>query len=161
MPLTKMAESRIKFRYKSLLSAGLLIFVVMWGLTFFTDFGQKTAIESRIILGTGAALIILGAAIADLKKYIKVPKLLVRIGDASYLIYLTHLLVLALFYKAAMRYPQMHSSGLRIFLLGICAAAVAVVFGMITHQIIEKPVMRFLNRVTLNKKPTLEFKSPA
>jgi len=160
MPLKNMAESAIKFRYRSLLSAGMFIFAVMWGLTFFTDFGQKTAIESRIILGVGAALIILGAAIANLQRNIKVPKLLVLIGDASYLIYLTHYLVLALFYKAATRYPQMHSSGLRVFLLGSCASIVAVVFGVIAHQIIEKPVLRFLNRITLNKKPTLEFNSP-
>jgi len=159
MPLNNMPESAIKSRYKSLLGAGMFIFIVMWGLTFFTDFGQKTALESRIIWGLSAALIILGSAIADLKKYVKVPKLLVLIGDASYLIYLTHYLVLALFYKAATRYPQMHSTGLRVFVLGLSAAIVAVIFGVMTHQIIEKPVLRFLNRITLNKKPTLEFNS--
>src|SRR5579872_160667 len=95
MGLNNMTESTIKFRYKSLLSAGLFIFTVMWGLTFFTNFGQKIAIESRVIWGLAAALIILGAAIADIQKYFKVPKLLVLIGDASYLIYLTHYLVLA------------------------------------------------------------------
>ncbi len=159
MPLNNMAESAIKFRYKSLLSAGMLISIVMWAVTFLTDFGQKTSLESRVILGTGAALIILGSAIADLHKNIKVPKLLLIVGDASYLIYLTHYLVLALFFKAAMRYPQMHSSGLRVFLLGACAAIVAVVSGVIAHQIIEKPVSRFLNRISLNKKPNLEFNS--
>jgi len=157
MRLNTMAESAIKFRYKSLLSAGIFIFVVMWGLTFFTDFGQKTAIESRVILGVCGALIIMGAAIADLKKYIKAPILLLIVGDASYLIYLTHYMVLALFYKVAMHYPQMYSSGLRVFLLGACAAIAAVIFGVITHVIIEKPLIRFLNRITLGKKPRLEF----
>ena len=157
MALNNMTESAIKFRYKSLLTVGIVMFITMWGLTYFTDFGQKTAIESRIIWGVSAALVILGSAIVDIQMRVKVPKLLVLIGDASYMIYLTHYLVLALFYKAATRYPQMHSTGLRVLLLGVCASVVAVIFGVLFHKVIEKPLMSFMNRVTLNSKPSLEF----
>jgi len=155
MPLDHMSASAIKSRYISLLSAGILIYLIMWGLEFLAGLSQKDPIENRVLLGLASVLIIPGAAIADLKNHVKVPKLFLTIGDASYMIYLTHYLMLALFYKTAMRYPQMHSSPYSTFLIGLCALVAAIVFGILTHRFIEKPLSGSFGRIALNNKPVL------
>jgi len=63
--------------------------------------------------------------------------------------------MLALFYKTAMRYPQMHSSPYSTFLIGLCALVAAIVFGILTHRFIEKPLSGSFGRIALNNKPVL------
>jgi len=153
MPLNHIPGSAIKLGYKSLISAGILICLLMWGIEFFTGLLKSTAIVSRVILGVGAVFIISGATIANLKNRVNVPKLFLIIGDASYVIYLTHYMVLALFYKTAMRYPQIHSSSFNTFLIGLCAFVAAIIFGIFAHRAIEIPLTKSLSRIDLERNP--------
>ena len=135
----------------ALIVLGIILFTAMWAVSYLTDYGQKNDIESRVFYGLSASFIILGAAITDYKKPVKIPALLLLIGDASYVIYLTHFLILAFVFKIASSVLKQHNSSGIVFLVGVFAIIVALVCGIICHIFIEKPLLKKVNSLTLKK----------
>ncbi|HTA62707.1 MAG TPA: acyltransferase [Bacteroidia bacterium] len=136
---------------KALIGIGIVLFIAMWSVSYLTDYGQKNAIESRIFYGLSASLIILGAAIIDYRKSVKVPGWLLLIGDASYVIYLTHFLILASIYKTASSVLKHHNSSVSVLVVGLVAFGVAIGCGVLFHIFIEKPLLKKVNSLTLKK----------
>jgi peptidoglycan/LPS O-acetylase OafA/YrhL len=135
----------------ALIVLGVILFIGMWAVSYLTNHGQKNDIESRIFYGLSASFIILGAAIIDYKKSVKIPHWLLLIGDASYVIYLTHFLILAFVFKIAASVLKHHNSSGVIFFVGIFAIIVALGCGIICHIFIEKPLLKKVNSLTLKK----------
>ncbi|MGO4127909.1 acyltransferase family protein [Inquilinus sp. YAF38] len=94
-----------------------------------------------LVYGLGSALLIVGLGRLEATARIRIPRLLVYLGAASYSIYLTHFPLLSLFAKIAV------AAGLRsvpdwlsFFLIGSVAVAVGCAF----HAVIERPLLRWI-----------------
>ena len=139
----------IKRNHRLVLFSGLLLILTMYVITNLTPFGQQTAFDSRIFYGLSASLLILGAALTDYNRPLKIPKVFLLLGDASYVIYLIHLLVLAFAFKSIQARPAIYTNHWLIIVFGLCAAAAAVAIGILFHLAIEKPVLNYLNKCSL------------
>jgi len=93
--------------------------------------------HDRVVqFGIPAFVIVLSALLLDLTK-IKVPSSLMRLGDASYAIYLTHFFVTQAVIKLAAKLPW-HNSILFIFEFTLAIFGIVAV-GLLTHDWIERP----------------------
>jgi exopolysaccharide production protein ExoZ len=137
---------------KALLAVGVILFLSMWAISYLTPYGQKFLIESRIMYGISASFIILGAALIDYHKSVKIPRILLLAGDASYVIYLTHVFILAFIFKLLSSiFKHLHSSG-PVFIIGLFAALLAIACGILFHIFVEKPLLKKVNSLTLKKE---------
>lgn len=152
-------RKQLQFDNKILLLTGSLLFLGRWLLSYFTSYEGNNAFESRIFYGSASAILILGAALSDFKSQLKVPALFLLIGDASYVIYLLHSLTLAFLYKSATRFLHIQDSDFLTFLFGLFAVVISVLIGIAFHKIVEKPILKFANKLTFrysNNIPKLE-----
>jgi exopolysaccharide production protein ExoZ len=91
--------------------------------------------------GTGAAMTVLVALILEKFSLYRAGKLLVSIGNASYTLYLSHLLILGFFYYAGLRDLFTSQSSILLPFLGLCAILLlCIIFSLIYYRYIEKPV---------------------
>lgn len=95
-----------------------------------------------LLYGLGSVLVVLGFAELERAGYLRVPRFLLFVGDASYSIYLLHLPVLILATKVVSSLP-MHASVPSI-LWYACFPCVAVTCGTVLHLIVERPILRYL-----------------
>ena len=142
----------IKRNHRLILFSGLLLILAMYIITNLTQYGQQTAFDSRIFYGLSASLLILGAALTDYSKPLEIPKIFLLLGDASYVIYLIHLLVLAFAFKSIQSYQAIYANHWLMIVFGFCAAATAVGMGVLFHLAVEKPVLKFLNKLSFKNK---------
>lgn len=91
--------------------------------------------------GAGAAMVVLSALILEHQSLYKAGRIPVAIGDASYTLYLSHLIILELFYYSGLRSfftSQIHSwlplVGLFVIIL-LC-----IIFSLLYYKHIEKPL---------------------
>jgi peptidoglycan/LPS O-acetylase OafA/YrhL len=91
--------------------------------------------------GTGAAMTLLVALILEKFALYRAGKLLVSIGNASYTLYLSHLLILGFFYYSGLRDLFTSQSSILFPLLGLCIILLlCIIFSLIYYRYIEKPV---------------------
>jgi len=102
---------------------------------------SKNGLLRIITFGTGAAMIVLAALILEQLSIFKAQKWLVAIGDASYTLYLSHLIILELFYYIGLR-SLFTSSTYAILPLGgvIAIILLCIAFSLLYYQHIEKPI---------------------
>jgi peptidoglycan/LPS O-acetylase OafA/YrhL len=95
------------------------------------------------------ALIVYGAIAIEISRNVTLPRWLQRVGDASYSIYIWHQLVFAVLLKLTLM------SGIMDVLPGLVVLALwgimALGFGFLSYQVIEKPSQNWIHRVM--KKP--------
>lgn len=99
--------------------------------------------ESMLTFGISFSLLVLAAATIDRKKSPKIPGLLLLLGDASYSIYLTHTVIIHM-----MLNKHFFSSRLSIFMQ---VTLFAILTGIIFHLLIEKPLLKILNKIFIKK----------
>ena len=97
-----------------------------------------------LFFGLPSALMVYGAVASELRGALGFPKWLVAVGDASYSIYLSHILVLSLLGRVWYRLGQ---KGLydNIFVF-VCMLLLVVVYGHLSYLYIEKPLIRGFRR---------------
>lgn len=122
---------------------GCIIFVIMWVVCLNSDFGLKQSIESRLIYGLSASLIIMGLATIDIQNKIKPPVLFLLLGNASYVLYLIHPIILAIVYKASTSFLSQNNTLVLFF--GFLVFLICLVLGVFFHLVIEKPLIKKLN----------------
>lgn len=94
-----------------------------------------------LAFGPAAALIVAGLARLELADKIRVPRVAVLLGDASYSLYLTHLFVLSICGRLAASSAMTGSaSGNWAFFIMSFIATCCV--AMIVHRLIERPMLR-------------------
>lgn len=95
----------------------------------------------RAVLGVALAPVVLGLAMAENRFRIKIPKIWMLIGAASYSIYLIHNPLQSL----VARVLQGEGNWFLTF-TACCVASVSA--GIVYHLIYERPMLRFLSRKT-------------
>jgi exopolysaccharide production protein ExoZ len=95
-----------------------------------------------IMWGIPFTVLILGLVKLELKKQVYVPKTLIYLGDASYSIYLTHLVTLLIVESSLKRlnlYEQYGHNGL----VQLSFSVAAILVGCIFYSIVEKPLLKY------------------
>lgn len=120
--------------------AALAVGAVIACAYFFIATGEGA---DRLLFGLGASFILLGAVLLEHRVSDRVPGSLVRLGDASYAIYLIHNPLIALTSRAAARIPVANYwAGSLIFSM-ICVIGSGVLF----HVFFERPVLGFFRKL--------------
>jgi len=120
------------------LSVLLMLFSYWYGITHET----KNGIYRVVTFGTGAFLMVLIALIMETKNLYQSHKYFTILGDASYTLYLSHLIILELFWMLGLRglfqssTPVLPLLGLALILL-LC-----ILFSILYYQKIEKPLYK-------------------
>lgn len=102
-----------------------------------------------VIFGVPATLIVFFMCMAE-KAGLKVPRLLVVLGDASYSTYLSHVLVLSALGHIWFKLQAHVSLGSPLVLPLMVVAC--LVYGYISYRLIEKPII-FLSKASKSSKP--------
>jgi len=121
-----------------MLPISLLIVVVAYsyGITYET----KNGLFRVLTFGTGALFIVLGALILEQKNSYRAGKQFEALGNASYTLYLSHLIIIQLFYLVGLR-GFFSSEGVALPLIGLLIMiSLTVIFSLIYYQKIEKPM---------------------
>lgn len=94
------------------------------------------------LYGPFAALLVLAAVEIERNTQIRYPVFLQKLGDWSYSIYLSHLIIIEVISRAITRYtPQ---SPYRIFLIDTLSIPVVLFVGYLSFRFIERPMTQYL-----------------
>jgi len=146
-------SNRIKEYDNGIFYSGLALMVIVWILgSFFLTLPVKKSLWSCMIYGSISSLLILGSALKDTNGTIRLPNILLLIGESSYTIYLSHQIVLGLVYKkSVLLFSKNFTTGL-LNIIGIIAFILAVIVGIIFHEAIEKKLLPKLQKWMLPPK---------
>lgn len=134
---------------KYILSTGIITFLVA-SIVFDIHMGELDRAISDLAFGTASALIIVGSvsmemsANAEKKERSRILKLIRKIGDASYAIYLLHYPLVALICKAGAKFLPINGTGVATTLAVATISSICV--GILFHDWIEAPILRFINQ---------------
>jgi len=118
-----------------------LIFMVY---TLGIDYKTKNSLMRIATFGTGALGIVWTTLILEKSLNFKPPRFLISIGNASYTLYLFHLLFLEIFYYVGLRniFTSKHSQLLPT--LGLSTIIILIIlFSLFYYKIIEKPLYQY------------------
>lgn len=120
--------------------AALAVGAVIAGGYFFLATGEGA---DRLIFGLGASFVLLGAVLLEHRVRDRVPPTLVRLGDASYAIYLLHNPLISITSRAAAKIAVVDNwPGSLIFSM-MCVIG----SGLLFHACFERPALDFLRRL--------------
>jgi exopolysaccharide production protein ExoZ len=126
------------------------LMLVLGGFALLAAFGGAVEAEhlwSRTLgFGLPAVLIVLGAA--GLGNHVPRLSMLERLGDASYSIYLFHILMVTLMSEAWQRLPGLHTPATAILFV-LIALVLASGTGLLIFRLIELPLQKWLTRLCL------------
>ena len=121
-----------------MLPIGVLIAVIAYG--YGITYETKNGLFRVLTFGIGALFIVLTALILEQKGIYRAGKLFEALGNASYTLYLAHLIIIQLFYLVGLR-TLFSSNGVVLPLLGLLAIIlISVGFSLLYYKLIEKPV---------------------
>jgi len=119
----------------------ILIAIVAYSLGMIYEF--KYGIARVGTFGAGAFMIVLCALILEEIFFYRAGSMSVALGDASYTLYLSHLIIIELFHFVGLR--TLFSADNEIFLplIGLLIMiSLSVIFSLVYYQKIEKPVYK-------------------
>jgi peptidoglycan/LPS O-acetylase OafA/YrhL len=111
-----------------------------------------------ILYSLSAGLIILGGVSADRTGQIAVPRILQRIGGASYAIYLFHLMIIGFVWQAA-RVAGMTTPSFLMVLFAVMMVAV-VAGGVLVSEWVEQPLIRQARAILDLRSAACPIKNP-
>ncbi len=123
-----------------LLLAGIVLFLTVGLSEAYGGVVWHTGLRT-VLYGLGAAAIVTSLVVLERAGRLKVPRLLVFLGDASYAIYLVHITAMTLVVKVLL------AAGIDRLGAPLTAALVllgALVAGSLAHLLLEKPILRWL-----------------
>jgi len=98
-----------------------------------------------IIYGIPSVLLIYGVVVLEMEKKIILPRFMRLIGDASYSLYLIHLLVLSTLFRCLVRTFQtktlMGGALSMQILTSVAAVSACILMGALVHVLVEKPLL--------------------
>jgi len=104
-----------------------------------------------LMFGVPCFLIVLGSALLELGRKLRVPGSILYVGDASYSIYLTHVLFITIYLAVLDRTEASRVLPLPIAVGGM--VVVALVGGILVYQFVEKPMLDYLRKKLLGAHP--------
>jgi peptidoglycan/LPS O-acetylase OafA/YrhL len=132
------------------LFVGVFLFVLM-AIFMDSNFILTRNIPRVIICGIPCFLIIIGAAITDINKVVKVPNIFIYLGNASYSIYLIHGPAISAATKYVLRL-KLEILEKNYLIMSLLIGIIAIGFGCLFHSIVEKPLLDFLRLQLVSKK---------
>ncbi len=127
---------------RKLLAAGLAVLVIAIAVVDVMEVYERF-LFSRLLYGLAYTLIVAGVVAIERHRPVAVPPFLVKLGDASYAIYLVHFPTISLFAKALMRTPVIKTLPYLDFVL---LSLISLGVGLLAHELCEKPLMKKLRR---------------
>ena len=133
--ITAYLTKKVPSRYGTLVFLfGILIFILFVNWPF--------ALVCRSLFGLAFAALVLGAVLLERQGKLKSPQWLIKMGDASYSIYLVHNPLISVTNRLVA-----HLYGSTNFTLAILVGIFFSIFvGYLYHLIVEKPLSKFLRR---------------
>ena len=138
-----------------LLSAGTCLLVFFFA-AFDKDTVNSFSNQAHIIFGLGIALVILGLCVQEKMRGLAVPKALVRLGDASYSIYLIHVPVISVAVRLAAHSPLLGNWPSGLFFSSCCAGAAGYAY----YWFYERPALSAIRKVSYRPKAESEPDAP-
>jgi peptidoglycan/LPS O-acetylase OafA/YrhL len=121
-----------------ILGSGALLF---FGTGLVLDYGPDIPEwSSRALFGVGSALALLGAVELERSGRLRAPRVLSVLGAASFSIYLTHMIVLPILAKLAVRLGLTHWVPAPIAFVGLASLAIAA--GVVVHFVVEARLVK-------------------
>ena len=103
----------------------------------------KNGIYRIATFGLGALFIVLSALILETKKIYRAHKYFIALGDASYTLYLSHLIILQLFWATGLRNLFTTNTSIVLPLFGfLFILLVCILFSLFYYRTIEKPLYK-------------------
>ncbi len=125
-----------------LLSIGVFGFLCSWWLALTSSSFGSYQLSSRLTFGFSSLFLILGAANIKLNPNLKISKFFLKAGDASYVLYLGHPFILAMFFKLLVFLQNKHYilsvSSLFLHVALILLLIFTVYTSILYHHTIEK-----------------------
>lgn len=129
------------------LVTGVLAWLAGYALHVHLGLGLVPSAWFRVLLfGVPSALVVYGLVVIGIQQGRNLPGWTARLGDASYSIYLSHVLVLGALGRIGVGFAQLGEPAIRPAVLMVLIAA-TVAFGMACHRLIEMPMIRASRRV--------------
>ena len=100
---------------------------------------------SSLLYGAGSTLVIVGAVELERQGRLRVPNVLLYLGNASYSIYLAHVLALSVLAKVAVMVVQHVAVPHSVIYLALVAGSTLAGVGL--HELVEKPVLSLLGQL--------------
>ena len=105
------------------------------------SFETKNGLPRIATFGTGALMVVFLALVAEFKLNLKASRSIVSLGDASYTLYLSHLVLLELFYYVGIRDLFTSQNSILLPFLGLISIIfICIIFSLLYYRYIEKPV---------------------
>jgi exopolysaccharide production protein ExoZ len=120
---------------------GMLALVSLW--IWQLDASAVSDTTLVLLYGFASFLAIVGFAEIEVTRRLSVPAWLLKLGDASYAIYLVHFPVLSAYMKLAVRIDTIRS-GVPIWVYFAGAVATAVALGLVFHEAVERRAIPLL-----------------
>lgn len=125
--------------------------IAAWLAGYFLHVGLGRGLEpsawARVLLfGIPAALVVYGLVALEMRHGSVLPRWAVRLGDASYSIYLSHVLVMGALARFGTTFAQAGDPALRPLVL-VALVVAAAGFGIACHRFLEKPLIRGARRL--------------
>jgi len=118
---------------------------------------EQTLRSVTVAYGVLAAMIVFAVVQAELRYPVRIPKWLTLLGAASYAIYLTHYLVVALAVVLAAQWPALAAVPASLLLLVLLPLGLAP--GIVLHLLVERPLL-LMFAARLQKRESLSGDGP-
>ena len=123
---------------------GIVLFIIAAIFTNNGNFILNNAYNRVILYGLPSFIIILALVKYELNNHINIPSLFLKLGDASYSIYLFHLPLVAAFFKIAFK---LHITNYLVILLLSSGLVIAICYiGITIYNKIEIPLIKWFNK---------------
>jgi exopolysaccharide production protein ExoZ len=126
------------------LFTGIGLFIISATLYNYDIFFLKNGYNRVLFFGFTAFLIILALVKYEFVFNIKVNSLFLKLGDASYSIYLFHLPIVAAFFKIIVKLPVTNHLLLVLLCCGLLSSI--CILGIMIYKVIESPLIKWLNK---------------
>ena len=152
--VVKFSIENIK-KYKALLWIGGTIgFLFSWKLSLTTVVFSKFSFNSRLLYGLSSCCLIIGAICFRKFNRSQFFTFWLRLGDASYVLYLCHILIIAFLYKIYSAFSANHvflKSLSFLYSFNLIVLLVCVIAALMFYSLIDKRITYKLNSVFVNK----------
>ena len=120
------------------LPVSIIIIIIAYG--YGINYETKNGLFRVLTFGVGALFMVLSALILEQKSLYPKLTLFKDLGDASYTLYLSHLIILQLFYFSGLR-ALFNSQNTLLPLLGFFTILLlSIVFSLLYYKIVERPI---------------------
>ena len=133
-----------------------LFFAIALYSTYIHDF-IPVSFSSTVSYGIASSIVLLGAIYCEQTGHLRIPKLAVFLGGASYSIYLVHYPCISLFSKALGRFGLTAPQLVDVGMIGL--SATAIIAGCAYHMVAERPLTA-ISRAWLARALALRSVSP-